>query len=249
MENYNPFSLSGKTILVTGASSGIGRAIAVECSRMGATVILTARNAERLEKTHSMLEGTGHAVVAADLTEENDRKHLIESLPVLDGVVQNAGVFNTVLTKNIQQKDLDYVLPPNLYAPILLQKELVKHKLLAKGSSVVFMSSIASLRPFIGNAVYTISKAGITGYAKVLALELAPKNIRVNCICPGIVRTDLTENSVFSTEEYKAEEMKYPLKRYGKPEEIAYMAVYLLSDASAWVTGTAMEVSGGINLI
>lgn len=196
-----------------------------------------------------MLEGTGHAVVAADLTEENDRKHLIESLPVLDGVVQNAGVFNTVLTKNIQQKDLDYVLPPNLYAPILLQKELVKHKLLAKGSSVVFMSSIASLRPFIGNAVYTISKAGITGYAKVLALELAPKNIRVNCICPGIVRTDLTENSVFSTEEYKAEEMKYPLKRYGKPEEIAYMAVYLLSDASAWVTGTTMEVSGGINLI
>ena len=218
MENYNPFSLSGKTILVTGASSGIGRAIAVECSRMGATVILTARNAERLEKTLSMLEGTGHAVVAADLTEENDRKHLIESLPVLDGVVQNAGVFNTVLTKNIQQKDLDYVLPPNLYAPILLQKELVKHKLLAKGSSVVFMSSIASLRPFIGNAVYTISKAGITGYAKVLALELAPKNIRVNCICPGIVRTDLTENSVFSTEEYKAEEMKYPLKRYGKPD-------------------------------
>lgn len=249
MENYNPFSLSGKTILVTGASSGIGRAIAVECSRMGATVILTARNAERLEKTLSMLEGAGHAVVAADLTEENDRKHLIESLPVLDGVVQNAGVFNTVLTKNIQQKDLDYVLPPNLYAPILLQKELVKHKLLAKGSSVVFMSSIASLRPFIGNAVYTISKAGITGYAKVLALELAPKNIRVNCICPGIVRTDLTENSVFSTEEYKAEEMKYPLKRYGKPEEIAYMAVYLLSDASAWVTGTTMEVSGGINLI
>ncbi len=249
MENYNPFSLSGKTILVTGASSGIGRAIAIECSRMGATVILTARNAERLEKTLSMLEGTGHAVVAADLTEENDRKHLIESLPVLDGVVQNAGVFNTVLTKNIQQKDLDYVLPPNLYAPILLQKELVKHKLLAKGSSVVFMSSIASLRPFIGNAVYTISKAGITGYAKVLALELAPKNIRVNCICPGIVRTDLTENSVFSTEEYKAEEMKYPLKRYGKPEEIAYMAVYLLSDASAWVTGTTMEVSGGINLI
>ena len=249
MENYNPFSLSGKTILVTGASSGIGRAIAVECSRMGATVILTARNAERLEKTLSMLEGTGHAVVAADLTEENDRKHLIESLPVLDGVVQNAGVFNTVLTKNIQQKDLDYVLPPNLYAPILLQKELVKHKLLAKGSSVVFMSSIASLRPFIGNAVYTISKAGITGYAQVLALELAPKNIRVNCICPGIVRTDLTENSVFSTEEYKAEEMKYPLKRYGKPEEIAYMAVYLLSDASAWVTGTTMEVSGGINLI
>lgn len=249
MENYNPFSLSGKTIFVTGASSGIGRAIAVECSRMGATVILTARNAERLEKTLSMLEGTGHAVVAADLTEENDRKHLIESLPVLDGVVQNAGVFNTVLTKNIQQKDLDYVLPPNLYAPILLQKELVKHKLLAKGSSVVFMSSIASLRPFIGNAIYTISKAGITGYAKVLALELAPKNIRVNCICPGIVRTDLTENSVFSTEEYKAEEMKYPLKRYGKPEEIAYMAVYLLSDASAWVTGTTMEVSGGINLI
>ena len=249
MENYNPFSLSGKTILVTGASSGIGRAIAVECSRMGATVILTARDAERLEKTLSMLEGTGHAVVAADLTEENDRKHLIESLPVLDGVVQNAGVFNTVLTKNIQQKDLDYVLPPNLYAPILLQKELVKHKLLAKGSSVVFMSSIASLRPFIGNAIYTISKAGITGYAKVLALELAPKNIRVNCICPGIVRTDLTENSVFSTEEYKAEEMKYPLKRYGKPEEIAYMAVYLLSDASAWVTGTTMEVSGGINLI
>ncbi len=249
MENYNPFSLSGKTILVTGASSGIGRAIAVECSRMGATVILTARNAERLEKTLSMLEGTGHAVVAADLTEENDRKHLIESLPVLDGVVQNAGVFNTVLTKNIQQKDLDYVLPPNLYAPILLQKELVKHKLLAKGSSVVFMSSIASLRPFIGNAIYTISKAGITGYAKVLALELAPKNIRVNCICPGIVRTDLTENSVFSTEEYKAEEMKYLLKRYGKPEEIAYMAVYLLSDASAWVTGTTMEVSGGINLI
>ncbi len=241
----NPFSLQGKHILVTGASSGIGKAIAVACAGMGATLCVTARNAERLNKTLSLLEGEGHQMVIADLTREEEIKHLVSSLPQLDGIVHNAGVGSRVLCKSISQTDLDNVLKPNLEAPILLQTELLARKKIAKSASVVFVASRAANAPSVGNAVYSASKGALLSYSKVLALELAPRQIRVNCISPAMVWTDLILQEGLSVEEMEEAQLKYPLKRYGKAEDVANLTIYLLSDASSWMTGSNIDLTGG----
>lgn len=240
----NPFSLSGKTILVTGASAGIGRGIAIACAGMGAQVVLTARNAERLQETLSMLEGEGHSYIVADLTIETQRAALVNQLPMLDGVVQCAGVGSRVPCKMLSQEDLDHVMKPNTEAPMLLQALLLSEKKIQKQASVVFIASAAASMPSAGNAVYSASKAAIIAYAKCLAQELAPRQIRVNCISPTMVWTDLALVGA-TTEQLTEAEKHYPLKRYGKPEDIASLAIYLLSDASAWMTGSNIEITGG----
>ena len=241
----NPFSLEDKNILVTGASSGIGRAIAVACSKMGAKVVLTARNIKRLKETMIMLQGEGHQLIIADLTDATQCLELVEQLPQLDGVVHNAGVGSRVLCKNIEARDLREVLEPNLFAPILLQKVLLDEKKVKKGASIVFMASMAAKYPSIGNAVYSASKGAIISYAKVLGLELAPRLIRVNCICPAMVWTDLIIKDGIDKEVLEEAQRKYPLKRYGTPEDIANLCLYLLSDASSWMTGSCLEITGG----
>lgn len=240
----NPFSLSGKTILVTGASSGIGRGIAVACAGMGARIILTARNTERLQETLSQLEGDGHTYIAADLTDEAERRALVEQLPILDGVVQCAGVGSRVPCKMVTKEDINHVFQPNTEAPILLQAELLEKKKLKKQSSVVFIASAAATMPSKGNAVYSASKAAIIAYAKCLALELASRMIRVNCISPTMVWTDLITESL-SEQQLQETENNYPLKRFGTPEDIAHLSVYMLSDASSWMTGSNVEITGG----
>lgn len=243
---YNPFTLAGKTILVTGASSGIGRAIAIECSRMGAKIVLTARNKARLEETLSLMEGGEHLILPADLTKEEDIIRIIDNMPILNGVVHNAGVGNRVLCKAIKDKDLEEVIRPNLYGPILLQRHLLKKKRLLNGSSIVMIASRAPFAPSIGNAVYAASKGAILGYANVLALECAPRKMRVNSICPAMVWTELIEKDAsLMGADYEKLQEKYPLKRYGKPEDVAYLTIYLLSDASSWMTGTAVDLTGG----
>lgn len=240
----NPFTLSGKTILVTGASAGIGRGIAIACAGMGARVILTARNVDRLQEALTMLEGEGHTYIAADLTNEAERTALVEQLPALDGVVQCAGVGSRVPCKMLSQADLDYVMKPNAEAPMLLQAQLLSEKKVRKQASVVFIASAAATMPSAGNAVYSASKAALVAYAKCLAQELAPRQIRVNCISPTMVWTDLA--LVGATAEQLDEAQKqYPLKRYGQPEDIANLAIYLLSDASTWMTGSNIEITGG----
>lgn len=241
----NPFSLQGKHILVTGASSGIGRAIAVACAGMGATLCLTARNEVRLKETLSMLEGEGHQLIAADLTHEEEIRHLVSLLPKLDGVVQNAGVGSRVLCKSITKCDLDKVLKPNLEAPILLQTELLVQKKVNKSASIVFIASRAAHAPSVGNGVYSASKGAIISYSKVLALELAPRQIRVNCISPAMVWTDLIIQDGLTKEDMEEAQLKYPLKRYGRPEDVANLAVYLLSNASSWMTGSNVDLTGG----
>lgn len=240
----NPFSLSGKTILVTGASSGIGRGIAIACAGMGAQVILTARNTVRLQDTLSALEGEGHAYIAADLTDAAQRAKLVEQLPVLQGVVHCAGVGSRIPCKMLTQEDLDYVMKPNAEAPMLLQAELLCEKKMAKQASVVFVASAAASMPSAGNAAYSASKAAIIAYAKCLAQELAPRQIRVNSISPAMVWTDLA--LVGATAEQLAEaEKQYPLQRYGQPQDIAHLAIYMLSDASQWMTGSDVQITGG----
>ena len=191
MNDFNPFSLTGKTILVTGASSGIGRGISISCSKMGATVIIMGRNAERLASTFSQLSGDGHQQLICDLTDHDSIVSQVSMLPRLDGVVHCAGVGDRVLCKQLTESSYDHIMDSNLKGPVLLQTQLLSQKKLSKGASVIFISSIATWLPSVGNAVYSASKGALASYAKCLSLELAPRNIRVNCISPGMVWTDL----------------------------------------------------------
>lgn len=240
----NPFSLVGKNILVTGASSGIGRGIAIACAGMGAHVILTARNKERLQETYLLLDGEGHLVIPADLTDTVQRQSLVEDLPTLNGIVHCAGIGSRVLGKMLEECDVHHVMNTNFEAPVLLQAALLKEKKIAKEASIVFTASAAASMPSIGNAIYSASKAAIISYSKCLALELAPRKIRVNCISPTMVWTDLALVGATEDQLHEAEQV-YPLKRYGRPEDIAPMAVYLLSEEAAWVTGSNFELTGG----
>lgn len=259
----NRFSLEGKTVLVTGASSGIGRAIAVACAEQGARVVLNGRNVSRLEETLNMISNLGflsqearlsqnsnleHCIIAADLTIAEQRSALAEQVPVLDGVVHCAGIGSRVLCKMLEEQDVSRVMQANFEAPVLLQAELLREKKIAKDASIVFIASAAATMPSVGNAIYSASKAAIIAYAKCLAQELANRKIRVNCISPAMVWTDLA--LVGATEEQLREaEQNYPLKRYAQPTDIAPMAVYLLSDAAAWVTGSNMELTGGAQML
>ena len=238
------FSLSGKTILVTGASSGIGRGIAIACAKAGACVVLNGRNVARLNETLSHMSGEGHVVLPADLTDAEQRQALVEQVSELDGLVQCAGVMNRVPCKSIGQDDIDAVFAPNVEAPILLQAELLQERKIKKGASIVYMASIAPRSAETGNALYSASKAAIIAYAKCLSLELAPRQIRVNCISPAMVWTDLALSGA-TKEELEQDQATYPLKRYGKPEDVANAAMYLLSEASSWMTGSNVEITGG----
>lgn len=244
---FNPFTLEGKIILVTGASSGIGRGIAVICSKMGAAVTINGRNVSKLQETLSLMKTDRSEMVPGDLTDENALSSLVSSIPKLDGVVHCVGIGQRIPCKDLQMESVNRVMDVNFKAPVMLQAELLRQKKLNKASSIVFIASISSWSPSYGNAVYSASKGAIISYANCLALELAPRKIRVNCISPAMVWTDLITKDGIDEEQLKEDEQKYPLKRYGQPEDIANLAVYMLSDASAWMTGSNVKISGGVN--
>lgn len=247
MALFNPFSLEEKKILVTGASSGIGRGIAVACSNMGAEVIINGRNEIKLKETLSLMVNDMHSIALGDLTDVDTLKSLVGMFPKLDGIVHCAGVGERTLCKNIEETDIDKIMNVNFKAPVMLQTEILRQKKISKGGSIVFIASIASDLPSIGNALYAASKGAVIGYANCLAIELAPRLIRVNCISPAMVWTDLIIKGGVTEEELRIDEHKYPLKRYGTPEDIANLAVYLLSDASSWMTGSNVKITGGAN--
>ena len=245
----DPFSLEGKKILVTGASSGIGRSTAVECSKSGATLLLSGRNIGRLEETLGLLEGSGHSVFPADLSDLSSICSLSDFSSQLDGCVLNAGINKAIPVQFITQIDLNAMFGINTFSPILLLQSLVKKKKLNKGASVVFTSSIAGiLRSSMANSVYSASKGAINGFMKNAAFELAAKNIRVNSVNPGMVETGLLGKGAISEEQYNEDMKRYPLQRYGRPEEVAFAIIYLLSEASSWVTWSALVIDGGITL-
>lgn len=247
MGTFNPFTLDGKTILVTGASSGIGRGIAIACSKMGASVIVNGRNEQRLSETMSEMEGDDNLSLAADLSDNVALAEMVAKLPKLDGIVHCAGIGQRILCKQLQESDLENMMNVNFKAPVMLQTEILKQKKINKSASIVFIASIACDSPTIGNAMYSASKGAIISYANCLALELAPRLIRVNCILPAMIWTDLIFKGGITEEELKEDEKKYPLKRYGKPEDIANLSIYLLSDAAAWMTGSSIKITGGGN--
>jgi NAD(P)-dependent dehydrogenase (short-subunit alcohol dehydrogenase family) len=246
---YNPYSLEGKTILITGASSGIGKATAIECSRLGAKVVITGRNETRLEETLNLMEGNGHLKFAADLNEEDQLNNLVSNLPQLDGLVNSAGMVKTLPFQYINRIDLTSILDINFMVPVLLSQKLIKVKKIKIEGSIVFISSIEGpVITHIGNSMYAASKGAISAVVKSMALELASKKTRVNSVCPGMTKTSLIQTDSITEEQLESELNRYPLKRYGKPEEIAYAVIYLLSDASAWVTGTNLIIDGGFTL-
>lgn len=246
---YNPFSLSGKKILVTGASSGIGRGIAIECSKMGANLLICGRNKERLDEVLSLLEGEGHQSFIGDLVEEMAVNALIGQIDQLDGCVFSAGTGVTIPFQFATREKFDTVFNVNFFSQIELLRLLVKKKKMRTNSSVVYISSIGGVLQFNpGNSVYGASKAALQSMVKFCAHELAPKKIRVNSINPGMVNTPLIKPGTLTEEQLKEDMEKYPLKRYGEPEDIAYCAIYLLSDASSWMTGHALVIDGGLTI-
>ncbi len=244
-ESFNPFSLSGKTLLITGASSGIGRAVAILCSRMGAAVILSARNVKALQSTMDALSGDGHCLIQADLTDDRELNNLVEQLPALDGVAHCAGTCKRMLCKDVSYSDIDSMMRVNFNAAVLLQSRLLSAKKIKKSASIVFVSSRTADVPTIANSIYSASKGALKSYARCLALELAPRRIRVNCISPAMVWTNLILDDGITVEQLKEKEREYPLGRYGRPEDVANLAAFLLSDASSWMTGSCVDITGG----
>lgn len=247
----NPYSLEDKTVLVTGAGSGIGRATSVECSKLGATMVLVDINPETVQETLGMLanQELNHQFFVCDLTSDEALDDLVANVPDLTGLVNNAGI-NKLLPPNfINRNDIDKIFSINTFAPIFLTQKLLKKKKLKPGSSIVFTSAlngVYSSSP--ANSMYSASKGAINGFMKNLALDLASKKIRCNSVNPGMIETEILNHGAVSAEQIEENKKKFPLGRWGKPVEIARGIIFLLSDASSWTTGTTLVIDGGVLL-
>ena len=246
----NEFSLAGKTILVTGASSGIGRQVAITAARHGATLCITGRNESRLAETYRQLSDPAspipHLFHSADLTSDSEMQSLIDELPLLDGIVHCAGIVAPLPVKFITQPDIDRMFAINYHVPVNLTSKIIRKKRLANHASLVFMSTIATKNPYFGGALYSGSKAALEAYSKTLALEMVTKNIRSNFIMAGLVNTPMIENP--SEKNMQEEALQRYISRYplgiGKPSDVAGAVIFFLSDASAWITGTSLIMGG-----
>ncbi len=244
-------SLTGKTILITGASSGIGRETAIQAAAAGASLVITGRDKSRLEETLASLSRhpspvTRHETFVADLTRETELDALVQAAPVLNGIVHCAGIVGPLPVKFVTQADIDRMFAINYHVPVNLTGKLLRKKKIADGGSLVFMSTIAVRNPYFGGALYSGSKAALEAYSKTIALEQAGRGIRSNCIRAGLVATPMIENP--SEEKMQEEALDRYLKRYpmgiGQPADVAMTIVYFLSDASKWVSGTTLVMGG-----
>lgn len=239
------FGLKDKTILITGATSGIGKQIALSVAEAEGKVFITGRDENRLKETFNLLKGEGHSYRIADLTAEAELQTLVNELPPLNGVVHSAGITSHFPAKFIGSKQINETFNINLFAPVLLMKHILSKKILIDSASVIFLSSVAAKYPYFGGSLYTSSKLALEGYCKTLALELSAKRIRANCLAPAMVKTSMLEKTeeTISKETLDKFQSVHPLG-FGKPEDVANAAVFLLSDASGWITGQNIILGG-----
>lgn len=248
MMNNNPFSLSGKTILITGASSGIGKSAAIEISKLGGKVILTGRDGLKLSEVLSQLEGEENNIISGDLKNPEFLQTLVDSLPKVDGLVNCAGVMKLTPLRALNDSIIDELVSLNYLIPIKLIRNIIKERKLMKYGSIVNITSInGGVVGTKAHSLYASTKAGLTGFSRSLAIDLGKHRIRVNCVAPGMVNTEGAEAiyDVSTSDAISADIEKYPMRRYGEPEEIAHGVIYLLSDASKWVTGITLTIDGG----
>lgn len=248
--SYNPYSLQGKTILVTGASSGIGKATAIECAKLGASLVITARNEERLKAVFDGLDRSldqVHQMIIADMSSTEGIENLVSKLPALDGLSSNAGMaIGNKPIKFIKEEDMMAIMQTNTFSHVMLAKALFKKKVLNKGASCVFIASIGgTVSHGPGNTIYGMSKNALESFVKYAAIEFATRGIRCNSVCPGMIETPLINLDALTNEDKAIDAEKYLLKRYGQPVEVARTTAFLLSDASSFITGTDIIVDGG----
>jgi NAD(P)-dependent dehydrogenase (short-subunit alcohol dehydrogenase family) len=240
----NPFSLAGKTILVTGASSGIGRQIALSCAEAGATLIISGRDEARLYNLLSSLQGEAHKAITADLSTDAGIETLSVSIGKIDGIVYSAGISHLAPMRMISRTHVQDQFNTNTIAPMLLTKQLLARNSIREHGSILFISSISAHIGVHGVAAYSASKAALEGMARSLSIEAARKKMRVNCLAPGLVETPMFEAAQSTTGGLEETVAKYPLG-IGKPEDVANAAIFFLSQASRWITGTTLVLDGG----
>lgn len=252
--SFNPFSLSGKTIVVSGASSGIGKQCAIDCSRMGAKVVLLARNEQRLKETQEQMAGDGHLSFCIDLTDfslvEKAVKSIVAEVGPVDGVINCAGISTTIPLKLTSVKTMDDFFHTNVYSAIVLSKFFCKRGYVNKnGASIVFLSSIMGIVGEKAKSLYSMTKGALLSAARSLACEYAGRNIRFNCISPGVVITPINQNlpHISNPEQRNELEAKH-LLGFGEATDVSNACIFLMSDASRWITGQNLIVDGGFTV-
>lgn len=247
---FNPLDLTDRSILVTGASSGIGRTTSVVLSRLGAKLVLVARSRDSLEETRRLLDGEDHVIEACDLRETDSipdwLKRLSAEHGALSGLVHCAGIHVTMPLRFQTGEQLDDLMRINFTAAVQLTKGFRQRKTHTPTSSVVFVSSVMGLVGQAGVSAYVASKGALIALARSLSLELAAEGIRVNCVAPGQVESKMAESqdAVLTDEQRAAIEAMHPLG-IGQPEDVASSIAFLLADTGKWITGTTLVVDGG----
>ena len=256
MSKDNPFSLENKTILVTGASSGIGRQCAIDCATVGAKVVLVARNEERLKATLKQMQGSGHVYYTFDLEQISQEgkkfvSNIVKEHGCISGVINCAGISSTMPLKLVKQEALEQMVRTNIYSAYFLTQEVCRLGNYDKvGASIIFLSSIMGVTGENAKSMYSLTKGSLISVARSLAVELAPKHIRVNCISPGAIETPINASQPYMADPDKraALEAKHPLG-LGQTTDISYACVYLLSNAARWITGQNLIIDGGYTIL
>lgn len=247
---FDPKSLEGSTILVTGASSGLGRTTAIELARNGARILLTGRNVERLDETLRSLDGTGHAVRAADMVDADGTAELVRAIVdehgMLDGVFHAAGAYLAMPARLTKQKHIDSLFGAAVWGAFGIARAVAQKNVMRDAGSVVLMSSVAAERANPGTLAYASAKASVAALVPVLALELAARGIRVNAVSAAATETEMHLNTVASVSADVVDKSRARhMLGFGRPRDVAYAVSFLMSDASRWITGTTMYVDGG----
>ena len=241
------FNLKNKTALVTGASGGIGASIALALHKQGAKVCITGTNLKKLNQINQD-SSMAFSQVVCDLSNREDLKKIIPSvedkLGKIDILINNAGITRDQLMMRMQDDIWDEVIQTNLNSSFYLSKSVIKGMMKRKFGRIIQISSVVAFTGNPGQSNYVASKAALVGMTKSLALEVASRNITVNCIAPGFIRTPMT--NVLNEDQQEKLMKKIPIQRFGSPADIAAASVYLSSDEASYITGTTIHVNGGL---